>query len=102
MSLAFHVKRENIHLNDFFFFNHSKLTLYTDCCSELVESCSWLQALCKILAGYEMKQVRRNSDTENSGGIYYHSFTIHPFGGLYSTVGTHEPGQLEKIDKSEC
>lgn len=38
---------------------HSKLTLYTDCCSELLdnESCTWLKALCKILSDYEKKQV---------------------------------------------
>ena len=38
---------------------HSKLTLYTECCSELLDSdtCTWLQALSKILSGYEKKQV---------------------------------------------
>lgn len=34
----------------------SKLTLYTECCSELSESCTWLQALKKILSDYEKKQ----------------------------------------------
>ncbi|KAL9969241.1 hypothetical protein ACROYT_G021436 [Oculina patagonica] len=36
----------------------SKLTLYTECCSELLDSDSftWLQALCKILSEYEKKQ----------------------------------------------
>ena len=38
---------------------HSKLTLYTECCGELLDSdtCTWLQALSKILSGYEKKQV---------------------------------------------
>jgi len=34
----------------------SKLTLYTECCSELSDSCTWLQALRKILSDYEKKQ----------------------------------------------
>ncbi|XP_020605577.1 armadillo repeat-containing protein 2-like [Orbicella faveolata] len=36
----------------------SKLTLYTECCGELLDSdtCTWLQALSKILSGYEKKQ----------------------------------------------
>ena len=43
----------------FCFYCHSKLTLYTECCSELLDSdtCTWLQALSKILSGYEKKQV---------------------------------------------
>ncbi|XP_067050151.1 armadillo repeat-containing protein 2-like [Acropora muricata] len=34
----------------------SKLTLYTESCFELSESCEWLQALLKILSQYEKKQ----------------------------------------------
>lgn len=34
----------------------SKLTLYTESCIELSESCTWLQALRKILSNYEKKQ----------------------------------------------
>ena len=41
------------------FFSHSKLTLYTESCLELSESCEWLQALLKILSQYEKKQVRK-------------------------------------------
>ena len=40
-----------------FNFYFSKLTLYTECCIELSESCTWLQALRKILSDYEKKQV---------------------------------------------
>ena len=41
------------------FFSYSKLTLYTESCFELSESCEWLQALLKILSQYEKKQVRK-------------------------------------------
>lgn len=34
----------------------SKLTLYSECCSELVDSIAWLPALSKILSAYEKKQ----------------------------------------------
>ena len=40
-----------------FNFYFSKLTLYTECCIELSESCTWLQALRKILSDYKKKQV---------------------------------------------
>ena len=40
------------------YFIYSKLTLYTECCSELVDSIAWLPALSKILSAYEKKQVK--------------------------------------------
>lgn len=60
------------------FFSHSKLTLYTESCFELSESCEWLQALLKILSQYEKKQVRKINFLQ-----YNVCFLVWPFFLLY-------------------